>query len=199
MSAIRLIAGLGNPGPQYESTRHNAGAWYLQELADHYRVPLSRDSKFHGWLGKGRIADQDIWLLRPDDFMNLNGKAIGALAGFFKIEPEEILIAYDELDLPPGVVRLKQGGSSGHNGIRDTVAKLGNNRNFFRLRIGIGHPGDKSLVTPYVLGKPPAKERDAIITAIDEAVRETGRIVTGERDKVMQTLHSLPSPLHDKN
>lgn len=189
-SKIRLIVGLGNPGPQYSQTRHNAGAWFVENLAHSYNIPLSLETKFFGHVGRGLIGQQDCRLLIPNTFMNLSGKAIGAMATFYKILPDEILVAHDELDIPVGTVKLKQsGGHGGHNGLRDTIRALANCRDFYRLRIGIGHPGDKKLVHNYVLGKAPQSEQRAIEESIDEAVRHTENIINGEHEKVMQEMH----------
>ncbi len=197
MSAIKLIVGLANPGSQYQDTRHNAGAWFVEQLARSYQIPLNSDSKHFGFTGRGLINSRDVRLLIPTTYMNLSGKAIASIAQFYKIEPEEILVAHDELDIAPGEIRLKKGGGhGGHNGLRDTIAKLGNNKNFYRLRVGIGHPGDKSQVTGFVLGKPPAKERNNIESAIDEAIRSIDDILSGNHDKAMQYLHSLKSPVN---
>ena len=196
MSSIKLIVGLANPGSQYQDTRHNAGAWYLEELARAYQISLKVESKFHGLFGKGFINGHEIKLLIPTTFMNLSGKAIQAVANFYKIEPEEILIAHDELDIDPGTLKRKKGGGhGGHNGLRDTISRLANNKEFMRLRVGIGHPGHKSKVTGYVLNKPTADERNAINIAIDEAIRETPTLLQGDWDKAVQRLHSLTSPL----
>ena len=154
MSDIRLIVGLGNPGPEYESTRHNAGVWFLEELAARYNTSLTPESKFFGKTARINVAGQDIRLLYPTTFMNKSGQAVGTLANFYRVEPEQILVAFDELDLPPGVAKFKVGGSSSQNGVKDIVSRLANNKNFLRLRIGIGHPGDKAQVTGHVLGKP---------------------------------------------
>ncbi len=192
MSQIKLIVGLANPGPQYQDTRHNAGAWFIEELARSFQVSLSPDSKFFGSIGRSMIANTDVRLLIPSTFMNLSGKSIAAVAQFFKLEPENILVAHDELDIAPGEVRLKKGGGhGGHNGIRDTISSLGNDNNFYRLRVGIGHPGNKSQVTGYVLGKPAKEDREKIDQAIYESVRTIETIVKGEHDKAMQYLHSL--------
>ena len=192
MSSIKLIVGLANPGSQYQDTRHNAGAWYVEELARAYNIPFKVESKFHGHFAKGLIGSEDIKLLIPTTFMNVSGKAIQAVANFYKIEPEEILVAHDELDIDPGTLKLKKGGGhGGHNGLRDTVSKLGNNKDFMRLRVGIGHPGHKSQVTNYVLGKPSPDDRNAINLAIDEAVRETPTLLSGDWDKAVQRLHSV--------
>ena len=149
---IKLIVGLGNPGPQYSQTRHNAGAWFVGALSRDYNIPLNLETKFFGHSGRGLIDGKDCRLLIPNTFMNLSGKAVGALATFYKILPDEILVAHDELDIDPGLVKLKKsGGHGGHNGLRDIISALGNNKNFYRLRIGIGHPGNAKLVSNYVL------------------------------------------------
>lgn len=192
MTAIKLIVGLGNPGPQYSQTRHNAGAWYVEELARAYSIPLQLETKFFGHVGRGLIDNRDCRLLIPNTFMNLSGKAVGALATFYKILPDEILVAHDELDLDTGTVKLKQsGGHGGHNGLRDIIKSLANCRDFYRLRVGIGHPGDKSQVHNYVLGKAPQIEQRAIEESIDEALRHTSDIISGQHDKVMQSMHAF--------
>jgi len=192
MTHIKLIVGLGNPGPQYSQTRHNAGAWYVSALAADYSIPMQLETKFFGHLGRGMIANHDCRLLIPNTFMNLSGKAVAAVAGFYKIMPDEILVAHDELDLEPGIVKLKQsGGHGGHNGLRDIISCLANHRDFYRLRIGIGHPGNKNQVTNYVLGKAPSGQQAAIEESIDEALRHTPDIITGEHDKVMQSMHGF--------
>lgn len=200
MSSIKLIVGLANPGSQYQDTRHNAGAWYLEELARSYQITLKTESKFHGFFGRGLIGSHDVKLLIPTTFMNLSGKAIQAVANFYKIEPEKILIAHDELDIAPGTLKLKKGGGhGGHNGLRDTITKLGNQKDFIRLRVGIGHPGHKSKVSGYVLNKPTTDEKIAIIRAVDEAVRETETLLRGDWDSAVRRLHSLESPLAPKD
>ncbi|MDQ7051025.1 MAG: aminoacyl-tRNA hydrolase [Enterobacterales bacterium] len=192
MTHIKLIVGLGNPGPQYSQTRHNAGAWYVNALAADYSIFTQLETKFFAHLGRGLIANHDCRLLIPNTFMNLSGKAVAAVAGFYKIMPDEILVAHDELDLEPGVVKLKQsGGHGGHNGLRDIISSLANNRDFYRLRIGIGHPGNKNQVTNYVLGKAPNNEQTAIEESIDEALRQTPDIIAGEHNKVMQSMHGF--------
>ncbi len=189
---IKLIVGLGNPGPQYSQTRHNAGVWYVEELARAHAISLNLETKFHGHVGRGLIDGKDCRLLIPNTFMNLSGKAVGALATFYKILPDEILVAHDELDMPPGTVKLKKGGGhGGHNGLRDIISSLANCKDFYRLRIGIGHPGNKSQVSNYVLGKAPAIEQRAIEESIDEALRHTGDILRSDHDKVMQTMHAF--------
>lgn len=196
MNRIKLIVGLGNPGPQYANTRHNAGEWYVNALAQSYSIPLQLETKFFGHVGRGMIGNSDCRLLIPNTFMNLSGKAVGALATFYKILPDEILVAHDELDIDPGTVKLKQsGGHGGHNGLRDIISSLANCRDFYRLRIGIGHPGNKNQVTNYVLGSAPKNEQRAIEESIDEALRHTGDIINGEHDKVMQSMHGFKAPI----
>lgn len=171
---IKLIVGLANPGAEYAATRHNAGAWFVDLLAEHHNQSLKEEPKFFGYTARFSAAGEDVRLLVPPTFMNLSGKAVLAMANFYRILPDEILVAHDELDLPPGVAKFKTGGGhGGHNGLKDIMSKLGNNPNFHRLRIGIGHPGDKNKVTGFVLGKPPVTEQTAIDAAIDEAVRCT--------------------------
>ncbi|MBN7822023.1 aminoacyl-tRNA hydrolase [Bowmanella yangjiangensis] len=191
MADIQLIVGLGNPGPEYEKTRHNAGAWFVTALARQYGISLSLDNKFSGLTGRGNIAGHDVRLLIPMTFMNRSGQAVGAMTNFYRIEPANLLVAFDELDLPPGIVKLKTGGSSSQNGIRDIVAKMGNNKDFHRLRIGIGHPGDKNKVTGHVLGKARAEEQQLIDAAIDEAIRCTEILLKDGMTKAMNRLHSF--------
>ena len=170
MSEIKLIVGLGNPGDKYTDTRHNAGEWLIERLARHFNVSLNPESKFFGKTARTIVNGKEVRLLVPTTFMNLSGKAVGALASFYRIKPEEILVIHDELDLPPGIAKLKQGGGhGGHNGLKDIVAQLGNNNNFYRLRIGIGHPGHRDLVAGYVLNKPSPADRDALEKVLDEA------------------------------
>ncbi|MBT1065347.1 aminoacyl-tRNA hydrolase [Bowmanella sp. Y26] len=191
MADIQLIVGLGNPGPEYEKTRHNAGAWFVTALARQYGISLSLENKFSGLTGRGNIAGHDVRLLIPVTFMNRSGQAVGAMTNFYRIEPANLLVAFDELDLPPGIVKLKTGGSSSQNGIRDIVAKMGNNKDFHRLRIGIGHPGDKNKVTGHVLGKARAEEQQLIDAAIDEAIRCTEILLKDGMTKAMNRLHSF--------
>lgn len=170
MSEIKLIVGLGNPGEKYADTRHNAGEWLIERLARRFNVSLNPESKFFGKTARTLVNGKEVRLLVPTTFMNLSGKAVGALASFYRIKPEEILVIHDELDLPPGTAKLKQGGGhGGHNGLKDIVAQLGNNNNFYRLRIGIGHPGHRDLVAGYVLNKPSPADRDALEKVLDEA------------------------------
>jgi PTH1 family peptidyl-tRNA hydrolase len=167
-AGIRLIVGLGNPGREYADTRHNAGFWYCERLAHRLGVSLSVESRFHGLVGHGR--QQGVWLLLPQTFMNRSGQAVGALARFHRIPPGEILVVHDELDIPPGHLRLKFGGGlGGHNGLKDITAHLGT-QDYWRLRIGIGHPGTKEAVTGHVLGKPVPAERERMLSAIEAAL-----------------------------
>ncbi|HHF7319616.1 TPA: aminoacyl-tRNA hydrolase [Haemophilus influenzae] len=170
MSEIKLIVGLGNPGEKYADTRHNAGEWLVERLARRFKVSLNPENKFFGKTARILVNGKEVRLLVPTTFMNLSGKAVGTLASFYRIKPEEILVIHDELDLPAGVAKLKQGGGhGGHNGLKDIVAQLGNNNNFYRLRIGIGHPGHRDLVAGYVLNKPSPADRDALEKVLDEA------------------------------
>ena len=170
MSEIKLIVGLGNPGDKYKDTRHNAGEWLVERLAQRFNFSLKEESKFFGKTARAVIDGQEIRFLVPTTFMNLSGKAVGALATFYRIQPEQILIAHDELDLPPGTVKIKLGGGQGGlNGLRYSIAQLCNNKNFYRLRVGIGHPGDKNLVAAYVLSKPSPTDLTLIDKALEEA------------------------------
>ena len=189
---IKLIVGLGNPGPEYDMTRHNAGALFVERLASGHNLALRQEKQFFGLTGRLTIDGQDVRLLIPTTFMNRSGQAVAALAGFYRIAPAEILVAHDELDLPPGVVKCKQGGGhGGHNGLRDIIASLGNQNVFHRLRLGIGHPGHSSQVTGFVLGRAPKAEQQALDACIDEALRELPGMVAGDWTRVMQRLHSF--------
>lgn len=189
---IQLIVGLGNPGAEYESTRHNAGAWFVEQLARQNNIQLKADKKFYAHVGKGVINGQTVWLMFPTTFMNESGQAVQALAQFYKINPENILVAHDELDIPAGSAKLKLGGGhGGQNGLRDIISRLGNNKNFYRLRIGIGHPGDKSKVTGHVLGRANKDDQNKLSAVIDEAIREIDSIVTGDWPGAMNRLHSF--------
>lgn len=188
---IQLIVGLGNPGPEYDRTRHNAGADFVAELARHCGTQLAPDSKYHGLSGRVRIGGQDVRLLIPTTFMNRSGQSVGPLANFFKIPAEAILVAHDELDLPPGTARLKAGGGhGGHNGLRDIISALGNNRDFMRLRLGIGHPGSAREVVSYVLQRAPRAEQEQLAEAIDRAVDVMPSAVSGDWGAAMKTLHT---------
>ncbi|WP_168395291.1 aminoacyl-tRNA hydrolase [Erwinia amylovora] len=191
MSRIKLIVGLANPGAEYAATRHNAGAWYVDLLAERHNRSLKPESKFFGYTARLNIGGEDVRLLVPTTFMNLSGKAVAAMATFYRIPADEILVAHDELDLPPGVAKFKQGGGhGGHNGLKDIISKLGNNVNFHRLRIGIGHPGDRNQVVGFVLGKPQAAEKALIDNAVDKAARCTEVWLKEDRLKAMNRLHS---------
>ena len=186
--AIRLVVGLGNPGKEYERTRHNAGFWLVERFAQANHVALRKDAKFQALVG--RIDPAGAWLLMPQSFMNRSGSAVQMLAGFFRIKPEEILVVHDELDFDPGVARLKQGGGiAGHNGLRDISQRIGSH-DYWRLRVGIGHPGDKSVVADYVLNKPSAEDRAAIDEAIERALKVLPEMLTGDIQGAMQKLHS---------
>ena len=186
---IKLIVGLGNIGGQYEDTRHNAGHWFLESVADKLGLALSSDSKFHGATAQTQIGANKLWLLYPHTFMNKSGLAVSKLAQFYKITPDEILVAHDELDLPCGQIRLKKGGGhGGHNGLRDIDACLGT-RDYHRLRIGIDHPGDRNKVVGYVLGKPSLDDKIAIDHSITRAISYLGDIIQGNYQSVMNELH----------
>lgn len=192
MAGLHLIVGLGNPGPEYEQTRHNAGVWFVSQLAADQGIRLASEPKFHGLTGRGNIAGQEVRLLIPTTFMNRSGMAVGAMATFFKIPPVSILVAHDELDLLPGQIRLKTGGGhGGHNGLRDMITCLGNHNGFHRLRIGIGHPGEAKQVSGFVLGKAPSSEQDKIDAAILEALRHVETLVKGDIAKAMNQLNGF--------
>ncbi len=192
MTALRLIVGLGNPGPEYASTRHNAGQWFVERLADKYGIRLGPEPKYFGISGRGTVNGEDIRLLIPTTFMNRSGQSVGAIATFFKILPTEILVAHDELDLPPGTVRLKTGGGhGGHNGLRDIIPALANQNGFHRLRVGIGHPGDAKQVSNYVLGKAPSAEQDKIEAALDAAEALSDDLIAGNLAAVMNKLNGF--------
>ncbi|KJK01220.1 MULTISPECIES: aminoacyl-tRNA hydrolase [Pseudomonas] len=191
MTAVQLIVGLGNPGPEYDQTRHNAGALFVERLADAQRANLSLDKKYFGLVGKFSHKGRDVRLLIPTTYMNRSGQAVAALAGFFRIPVEAILVAHDELDMPPGVAKLKKGGGhGGHNGLRDIIAQLGNQNGFHRLRLGIGHPGHSSLVSGFVLGRAPRAEQELLDTSIDFALGVLPEMLDGDWTRAMQKLHS---------
>lgn len=188
--SIKLIVGLGNPSKEYEQTRHNAGFWFIDELAWQWKVSLKEDKKYFGEVARVSRAEGDVWLLKPFTFMNLSGKAVGALAQFYKIKPEEILVVHDELDIPCGRIRLKRGGGNGgHNGLKDIQAKLGT-ADFYRLRLGIDHPGDKALVSAYVLNKPSAEDKQKIEEAIGKSLQGLPLIMEGKWEEATRFLHS---------
>ena len=188
---VKLIVGLGNPGPNYERTRHNAGADLVLELAKSMHSQLKHESKFFGDTARVTIENRDVRLLIPSTFMNLSGKSIGALAKFYQIASENILVVHDELDLAPGIARFKKGGGhGGHNGLRDIIKSLGNSTDFARLRIGIGHPGQARLVADYVLKKASPNDQQLIANSIDDALRYLPLAVDGQWEKAMTALHS---------
>lgn len=193
MSAdIKLIVGLGNPGPEYTATRHNAGFWFVEALARQFNVTLTPESKFFGHTARLGPPYSDTRLLNPSTFMNRSGQAVGAMATFFKILPEEILVVHDELDLPPGIAKFKQGGGhGGHNGLKDITRALANQTNFHRLRIGIGHPGHSSKVTGYVLGKAPRNEQNLMDDAINASLRAVEIAMNDGWAAAKQYLHSI--------
>lgn len=186
MANIKLIVGLGNPGEKYEKTRHNAGFWFVDLIAAQTNTKMALDAKMFGEVGK---LNAETWLLKPTTFMNASGKAVAALANYYKILPDEILVAHDELDLPPGTVRLKLGGGRSGNGIKDIIAALGT-EDFWRLRIGIGHPGDKNEVVNYVLKAPTRDESDALEASIYAASGVLPFMLAGDFDAAMLKLHT---------
>ncbi len=189
--AIKLIVGLGNPGNDYANTRHNAGQDLVERLASQLGTPLQNETKFFGFTARGFIAGRDLRMLVPTTFMNRSGQSVAAIANFYKIETSEILVVHDELDLPPGVARLKQGGGhGGHNGLRDIISAMGNDNKFQRLRIGIGHPGNAKLVSNYVLKKAGGDDAIAIDHSIDIALKSLPRLMVGDLAGAMQELHS---------
>ena len=190
MTALRLVVGLGNPGPEYAQTRHNAGFWLVDELARQQGGHFRSEARYHGETCRIALAGQELWLLKPMTYMNRSGQAVAALARFHKIPLPAILVVHDDLDLPPGTVRLKRsGGHGGHNGLRDLIAHLGGN-DFARLRLGIGHPGDSREVLDYVLRRAPRTEQEWVEQAIADALRELPRILTGQWERATQALHS---------
>ncbi|MES2511561.1 MAG: aminoacyl-tRNA hydrolase [Pseudomonadota bacterium] len=191
---IKLFVGLGNPGAEYEATRHNAGFWWVDELARELKAPLNFDKSYSGLVARTTAAGQTVWLLEPQTFMNLSGKSVGALARFFKIQPEEILVAHDELDIVPGQVKLKFGGShAGHNGLRDIHAQLGTG-DYWRLRIGVGHPGIKSEVINWVLKKPSPEHRTAIEDCIARSLKAVPALLSGDMEKATMQIHTSTPP-----
>jgi PTH1 family peptidyl-tRNA hydrolase len=193
VAAPRLVVGLGNPGPEYAATRHNAGFWLAESLARSLGMELRRETRYHGFVGRERLADGGgLWLLLPQTFMNRSGLAIQALASFYRIAPDQVLVLHDELDLPPGTLRLKYGGGlGGHNGLKDTAAHLGT-QDFWRLRIGIGHPGDRDEVIDFVLKPPRADERELIDAALARALETWPLLACGDYPNAMQKLNSRP-------
>lgn len=191
---IKLFVGLGNPGPEYTDTRHNAGFWWIDALASKLGLTLAHDKAWHGLAGRTTMQGKTIWLLKPQTFMNLSGRSVAALARFYKIAPHEILVAHDELDIVPGQMRLKRGGShAGHNGLRDIHDQLGSD-DYWRLRLGIGHPGVKSEVVNWVLKKPMLAHRQAIDAGIDRSLHALPFLLNDEVAKATMLLHTRPAP-----
>ncbi len=189
---IRLLVGLGNPGPEYAGTRHNAGFWFIDAVARELNATLAPDRSYFGLVARVNLREGPVWLLEPMTFMNLSGKSVGALARFFKIAPGEILVAHDELDLMPDQVKMKLGGShAGHNGLKDIQAALGS-ADFWRLRIGIGHPGVKAEVVDYVLRKPMAEQREAIDKSIAQGVSALDLLIEGDMERALMKVHAKP-------
>jgi PTH1 family peptidyl-tRNA hydrolase len=187
---VDIIVGLGNPGTEYANTRHNAGFWFVDEVVRKFGGNFKHEKKFQGEIARTTIHGQQVWLLKPDTFMNLSGQSVLALMQFYKIKLANVLVVHDDLDLEVGDVRLKEGGGhGGHNGLRDIISRCGGN-GFQRIRLGIGHPGNKSKVTGHVLKKAATDDQIAIENAIDKAISELDRIVNGETAKAMQSLHT---------
>ncbi|WP_193617732.1 aminoacyl-tRNA hydrolase [Neisseria mucosa] len=187
---IKMIVGLGNPGSEYEQTRHNAGFWFIDELAWQYKATLKEEKKFFGSVARISISGSDLWLLKPATFMNRSGQAVAALAQFYKIRPEEILVVHDELDIPCGRIKFKLGGGNGgHNGLKDIQARLGT-PDFYRLRLGIDHPGDRNLVVGYVLNKPSPEHKQQIDEAINKSLKAVPMLLAGEWEEAVRFLHS---------
>ncbi len=191
---IKLLVGLGNPGPEYDATRHNAGFWFVDGAARALKTTLAMERSFHGLVARTSFQGQALWLLEPQTFMNLSGKSVAALARFFKINADEVLVAHDELDLPPGEAKLKFGGShAGHNGLRDIHAQLGTG-DYWRLRLGVGHPSVKSEVVHWVLKKPVLDERIAIDQCLDRALAALPVLLAGDMNKAMLLIHTSRPP-----
>ena len=191
---IKLFVGLGNPGPEYEATRHNAGFWWIDELARELKVSLVPERSYYGLMARANVNGNTVWLLEPQTFMNASGKSVAALARFFKIQPEEILVVHDELDVTPGQVKLKRGGShAGHNGLRDIHAQLGSS-DYWRLRVGIGHPGVKSEVVNWVLKKPSPDQRKLIDDSIIHSLKSYPALLEGDMEKATMQIHTSKPP-----
>ncbi len=191
---IKLFVGLGNPGFEYQGTRHNARFWWIDALAEQLKVSLQPDAKLQALMARTQIKGETLWLLAPQTFMNLSGKSVAGLAKFFKIAPENILVVHDELDVAPGEAKLKKGGShAGHNGLRDIHAQLGSDQ-YWRLRLGIGHPGDKAEVVNWVLKKPAPDQREAIQACIDRTLKAVPDLLAGEMDKATRLIHTHKKP-----
>ena len=191
---IKLFVGLGNPGTEYEATRHNAGFWWVDALARELKLSLVADRSYHGLLARGNVNGQTVWLLEPQTYMNLSGKSVASLARFFKIAPQDILVVHDELDVPPGQAKLKFGGGhGGHNGLRDIHAQLGTG-DYWRLRLGIGHPGDKNQVADWVLKKPAPADREAIEGCVARTLKAAPDLLAGDMPKATLVVHTHKPP-----
>ena len=189
---LKMIAGIGNPGAEYANTRHNAGVWFVERLAEKFGASFKPERKFFGRTTLINVNGIEVRLLVPNTYMNVSGKSVGALASFFKIAPPEMLIAHDEIDFPSGKIRFKQeGGLAGHNGLRDISSRLAGAKDFNRLRIGVGHPGDRSGVTGHVLGKVSRDDRELIDNCIEDAIATMTGAVTGNWQLAMQQLHNV--------
>jgi PTH1 family peptidyl-tRNA hydrolase len=194
VAMIKLFVGLGNPGPEYEGTRHNAGFWWIDAVARELKTALTMDKGYQALVARTTVHGQTVWLLQPQTFMNLSGKSVASLARFFKISPQEILVAHDELDIEPGQVKLKMGGShAGHNGLRDIHAQLGSG-DYWRLRLGVGHPGNKAEVIHWVLKKPSLDHRIAVDQCIDRALKALPAFLAGEMEKATLLVHTSKPP-----
>ena len=188
MTGIRLLVGLGNPGKEYEATRHNAGFWLVERFAARQKIALRKDAKYQAYIGRHETSG--AWILLPQTYMNLSGRSVGLLAGFFKLPPGEILVAHDELDFQPGIAKLKQGGGvAGHNGLKDIAARL-SSLDFWRLRLGIGHPGDRDQVADYVLRKPAPEDRAALEASIERSLEIVPLCLAGDLQDAMLKLHT---------
>lgn len=193
--ALRLIVGLGNPGRDYQDTRHNAGFWWLDALARELKLSFTMESRYFGETARHGHGDDSLWLLKPQTYMNASGRSVGALAKFYKIAPEQILVVHDELDLPPGALRLKQGGGhGGHNGLKDIASHMGS-PNFWRLRLGIGHPGDRNQVVDFVLKMPRREEQELIDEAVWRSIKEWPVLERGDFAAAMQRINTRPAPV----
>lgn len=189
---IRLFVGLGNPGTEYEGTRHNAGFWWIDALAAKLRTRLAAERSYHGLVARVAAEGGPVWLLEPMTYMNRSGQSVAALARFYKIEPASILVVHDELDLQPGQAKLKLGGSAaGHNGLKDIHAQLGT-QDFWRLRLGIGHPGVKAEVVDYVLRKPAPEHREAIFKSIEQSLQASDLLMQGAMEQALAKIHAQP-------
>ena len=189
---IRMLVGLGNPGQEYEGTRHNAGFWWIDEAARVLGTRLMHDRAYHGLVARVNRPEGPVWLIEPQTYMNLSGKSVAPLARFFKIEATQILVVHDELDLPPGQMKIKQGGGvAGHNGLKDIQAQLGT-ADFWRLRIGIGHPGDRSEVANWVLRKPAPDQREAILKCVAQSIEALPLLLDGPMERAMMKIHAKP-------